>query len=88
MLKFRDKGISATQIAVMSGEVVIASLYKATLSVTAGQAIVWNWSFKMTDGPPGFRQHGTALSFDEAKTAVEEQWAQWLVAAGLRRDGA
>jgi hypothetical protein len=88
MLEFRDRGTSATQIAVMCGAVVIAGLYKGTLSVTAGQAVVWHWTFKTTDGPPGFRQHGTALSFDEAKTAVEEQWAAWLAAAGLRQDGA
>ena len=84
MLEFRDKGTSATQFAVMSGEVVIASLYKGTLSVTAGQAIVWNWSFKTTEGPPGFQQHGSASSFEEAKAAIEERWALWLDAAGLR----
>jgi len=61
------KGTSATQIAVMSGDVVIASLYKGVLSVTADQAVVWNWSFKTTEGPPGFQQHGTATSFEEPK---------------------
>jgi hypothetical protein len=80
-LEFRDKGSSGTQIAVMSGEVVVANIYKGTLSVTAGQAIVWNWTFKTT---PGFQQHGTATSLDEAKAAVEAQWTRWLAAAGLR----
>jgi hypothetical protein len=36
--------------------------------VTAGQAAVWNWCFKMTAGPPGFQQHETAPTSD-AKTA-------------------
>jgi hypothetical protein len=83
-LEFRDKGTSGTQIAVMSGEVVVANIYKGTLSVTAGQAIVWNWTFKTTEGPPGFQQHGTATSLDEAKAAVEATWTRWLAAAGLR----
>jgi hypothetical protein len=83
-LEFHDTGASGTQVAVMSGEVVVANIYKGTLSVTAGQAIVWNWTFKTTEGPPSFQQHGTATSLDEAKAAVEEQWLRWLDAAGLR----
>ena len=83
MLEFRDKGTSRTQFAVMSGEVVIATVYKAMPSAMVDQP-AWNWSFKATDGPPGFQQHGTAASFDKAKAAVEAQWARWLAAAGLR----
>jgi hypothetical protein len=54
MLEFRDKGSSATQFAVMSGDIVIASLYKGTLSVTAVEAVIWHWAFWTTGGPPGF----------------------------------
>ena len=84
MLEFRDKGTSATQFAVMSGDVVIATVSKGTLSVTAGQAVFWRWTFHMTAGPPGFEQHGTATSFEEAQAAVEAQWTRWLDAARLR----
>jgi hypothetical protein len=81
-LEFRDTGTSATQIAVMSGEVAVATVYKAAPSVMAEQ--VWHWTFKMSAGPPGFQQHGSASSFDGAKAAVEDQWARWLAAAVLR----
>ena len=58
--------------------------YKGMLSVTAGQVVVWHWTFYTTAGPPGFQQHGTAMSFDEAKAVVEAQWTRWVAAAGLR----
>jgi hypothetical protein len=45
----------------------------------------WHWSFKMTAGPPGFQQHGTAMSLEEAKAKIETQWACSLAAAGLRQ---
>ncbi len=77
MLEFRDTGTSRRQFAVMSGDVVIATVSKA------GQAVVWHWSFKTTDGPPGFQQRSGAMNFDEAKAAVEAQWTRWLAAAGL-----
>ena len=83
MLEFRDKGTSGTRIAVMSGEVLIANVYKAMQSALVEQPI-WHWSFRMTDGPTGFQQHGSASSFEEAKAMVEGRWAQWLTAAGLR----
>jgi hypothetical protein len=79
-LEFRDKGTSGTQIAVMSGDVVVANISKAVLPVTAGR---WRWSFHMTAVPPGFQQHGSAGSLDEAKAQIEAQWARWLDAAGL-----
>ena len=39
MLEFRDKGTSRTQFAVMSGEVVIATIYM--------DEQVWNWTFRL-----------------------------------------
>jgi hypothetical protein len=78
------QGTSRTQLETLCGEVVVANLYQGTLSVTAGHAIVWHWSFKTTAGPPGFQQHGNASSIDDAKAAVEQQWTRWLAAA---RDG-
>ncbi len=38
----------------------------------------------MTAGPHGVQQHGSAPSFDDAKNAVEQQWARWLALARLR----
>jgi hypothetical protein len=85
MLEYRDTGHQRhAQIAVMSGEVVIANVYKGVTAVTAGQMVIWHWSFKTTDGPPGFQQHGSAPSFEEAQAAVEAQWTRWLAAAALR----
>ena len=75
MLEFRDKGTSRTQFAVLSGEAVIATIYM--------DEQVWNWTFRLSAGPPGFTPHGSAPSLDEAKAAVESQWAHWLAAAGF-----
>ena len=83
-LEFRDKGTSATQFAVMRGEILIATLYQGTLSVTAGEAVIWHWSFNTTEGPPDFQQHGTAPNFEDAKAEIEADWARWLAAARLR----
>jgi hypothetical protein len=81
MLEFRDKGTSGTQFAVMSGDIVIATISQAVLPVTAGR---WRWTFHMTPVPPGFQQHGSAPTLEDAQAAVEAQWTRWLAAAGLR----
>ena len=82
MLEFGDKGISATEFAVLSGEVIVANVYKA---VGTSGAVFWGWTFKTTDGPPGFFQRGSAMNLDEAKAMIEAQWTQWLYTAGLRQ---
>jgi hypothetical protein len=84
MLEFRDRGTSGTQLDVLCGDVVIAFLYKAVLSVVASQTPRWHWTFHITAKAPGFDIHGTAASCEEAKQAVEEHWRLWLAAAGLQ----
>jgi hypothetical protein len=46
-------------------------------ALTAGQVVVWNWTFRMSAAPPGFQQHLTAPTFDEAQTAVEAGPTGW-----------
>ena len=65
----------------MSGTAVLGSLWKAVLSVTAGQEARWNG--RGTQAPPPVRAHGTADIVQEAKAQLEEQWRAWLEAAGL-----
>ena len=83
MLTYRDRGTSGTQIEVLSGNEAVAFLWKGVLSITAGQAVHWHWTFYA--GPARDPQrHGTAETIDEAKTKIEATWQAWLTAAGLR----
>jgi hypothetical protein len=79
-LIYRDRHSSGTQFDIVSGEVVIGNLWKAILSVTAGQAVYWHWTFH--SGPTD-KPHGAADSLDDAKAMIEELWAEWLKVAGL-----
>jgi hypothetical protein len=83
-LTYRDRGSSGTQIEVLCGDIVIAIVYKGTLSATTGGDPYWNWTFYFTARPPGFEMHGTAASREIACLAVERNWEAWLKAAGLR----
>jgi len=67
----------------MSGEVVIATLWKHKLSVSAGKGEDWRWTFALTAGPAGFHHQGSAKSQQEAKVFLERSWQNWLRAAGL-----
>jgi hypothetical protein len=44
-LTYRDRGASGTQLDIVSGNDVIGNLWKNVLSVTAGQAVHWSWTF-------------------------------------------
>ena len=77
-LVYRDKGSSGTQIQVLSGNLPIAHIGKAVLSVTAGSAVYWSWNFAFSAGPPDFQAHGGAETFEAAKAQVERNWKLWL----------
>ena len=82
-LTYHDRGTSGTQLDIVSGSAVIGSLWKAVLSVTAGQAARWCWTWYA--GPAsGPDQHGTAHTVDEAKAEIETQWRAWLDEVGLQ----
>jgi len=83
-LTYRDRGSSGTQLDVVCGNLIIATLYKSHLSVVASQAVQWRWTFRVTAGPPGFEHNGTANTFEQAKSAVERNWQAWLAEAKLR----
>ena len=76
-LEFREADKSSTEIVVYSHKLHIATLRKQT------KGALWGWSFAFTAGPAGFKPHGHADTFDEAKTAIEQNWRAWLRAAGL-----
>lgn len=75
-LTYRDRGVSGTQVDVFSGELVIASIYKA--KPTAGdQASYWRWTFFITAAPTGFEHQGKAATREIACLAVERNWKDW-----------
>jgi hypothetical protein len=82
-LNYRDRATSGTQLDVLCGDIVIANVYKATLTSTADGDAYWHWTFYFTAQPPGFELHGTAASREIACLAVERNWEAWLKAAGL-----
>ena len=81
-LTYRDRGSSGTQLEIRCGAAVVGRLWKAVLSVTAGQEVRWNWTWH--SGPSsGPQKHGTADTIDQAKAQLEQQWRAWLRAAEL-----
>jgi hypothetical protein len=74
MLEFRDTGTSATQIAVMSGEVVIASLYKRSeypfkspfgcAAIVSRQRGLPKHDGMAPKPPPDFRDCGDSIAID------------------------
>jgi hypothetical protein len=82
-LTYRDRGTSGTQLDIVSGDLVIGTLWKAALSATAAGTVNWRWTFHITAGPPGFEHHGNAADITIARCMVEESWEAWLRAAGL-----
>jgi hypothetical protein len=83
-LIYRDAGTSGTQFDVLSGDLRIAHIGKDVLSGLANNAVTWRWDFAIGYGPRGFDAHGRAVTFDEAKAAVELNWQVWLTAARLK----
>ena len=80
-LTYRDKGTSGTQLDVLSGDEVIAFLWKNVLSVMAHQQADWTFHSGPTKGP---RAHGSADTINAAKDQIEKEWQAWLTAAGLQ----
>ena len=84
-LTYRDRGTSGSQLEIVSGNLVIGTLWKAVLSSTAGGGANWRWTFHITAGPHGFEHHGKAADMTIAKCMIEESWEAWLKAAGLTK---
>jgi hypothetical protein len=80
-ITYRDRGISGTQLDVLSGDLVIGTVYK--ISAGAGRVERWSWTFTITAAPAGFAHRGNAQSLDEAKLGIERNWKDWMKAAGL-----
>jgi hypothetical protein len=81
-LTYRDRGTSGTQLDVLSGTVVVCSLRKAMQSPDfRGER--WEWTWRISSGPPGFTIHGGADTAADAKAQIEKQWRAWVEAAGL-----
>ena len=84
-LTYRDRGSSGTQLDIVSGDLVIGTVWKATLSVTAGQAVEWRWTFRITAGPIGFQHHGIADDLATAKAAIDTDLARVASGGKTRR---
>ena len=82
-LTYQDRDTSGTQVDVLCGDLVIANVYKGTLSAATGGAAYWNWTFYFVARPPGFELHGSAATREIACLAVERNWESWLAAARL-----
>ena len=82
-LTYRDRGTSGTQFDIVSGIVVVGSLWKAVLSVSAGQGTYWCWTWSAGPKASQVRQ-GAASTIHVAKTAIEERWALLAGTAAAR----
>ena len=82
-LIYRDRGTSGTQLDVISGGVVVCSLWKRLLPGISPDASVWSWTWRIERGPDGWRMHGRAQTKESAQAELEQQWRAWLEAAGL-----
>jgi hypothetical protein len=45
---------------------------------------LWEWSWHISKGPPGFTIHDRADTKAEAQATIEREWGLWLEAAGLK----
>ena len=81
-LTYRDRGTSGTQLDVMSGGVAVCSLRKNVLSGLV-RDVRWEWTWRLENGPPGWRKHDSAQTIEVAQSIIEQQWLAWLEAAGL-----
>jgi hypothetical protein len=82
-LTYRDRQSTSTHFDVLSGDLVIGSINKGSLSLSASRETPWSWHFELHVCPPGFVMHGFARSLDEAKADMERNWQRWLDAARL-----
>ena len=79
-LTYRDARSSGTQFEVMSGALIVCTLWKGDSAVTEGPD-QWRWVFHL--GPGGAHMHGVAQTADDAKRLLEQQWRAWLQMIGL-----
>jgi hypothetical protein len=82
-LTYSDRGTSGTQLDVISGGVVVCSLWKRLLPGISPDASVWTWTWRIERGPDGWRMHGRGQTKESAQAELEQQWRAWLEAAGL-----
>ena len=81
-LTFRDRGTSGTQLDILSGSIIVCTLRKAMMSTdTRGER--WDWTWQISNGPPGFHIHDRADTKAQAQAEIERVWRAWLQAAGL-----
>lgn len=81
-LEYRERGSSKTQLEVFSKDLRIGYIGK-----TMGNIITeaqWRWTIAVNKGPPGFQDNGHSPTFEDAKAHVENNWALWCEAAGLK----
>ena len=84
-LTYIDRGAarSGTQFDAMSHGLRIGYVGKEVLSSVAGSEQLWRWTLYVSAAPQGLERHGHASSLEEARSALEQNWSRWLVAAGL-----
>jgi hypothetical protein len=80
-LKYRDRGTTGTQEDVLTGDLPIGVIRRA--SDIGGDAVYWSWNLSVLSAPPDFQPHGRAVSFEDAKADLERNWQLWLEAAAL-----
>ncbi len=81
-LTYRDRGQSGTQVDVLSGELVVATIYEVKQS-SKDNGANWKWTFFITVSPAGFEHRGEAATREIAISSVERVWKDWLKAAAL-----
>jgi hypothetical protein len=81
-LTYRDRGTTGTQVDVLSGELVVATVYEVKQS-SKDNAANWKWTFFITVAPAGFQNRGEAATREIAILSVERIWKDWLKAAAL-----
>lgn len=59
-LTYRDRHSTSTQLDVLSGALVIGSINKGSLSLSASRETPWAWHFRVHVAPLGFVMHGVS----------------------------
>lgn len=86
-LLYRERGVSSTHFDIVSGDLVIGTLYQGTRPALTNQPAFWHWTFFVMASPPGFEHRGTAADREIACLAIERNWEVWLKAARLTEAG-